>query len=113
MVAGDNLLGFDLAPIARAFRASGRPTLCLRRVVRDGGPSAYNEVRLAAIALYLFPARVAVEVERYLAEGGNPDAPGHFIAWLVDRTACQGVVFDGAWRDVGSLEGLERARAEW
>ena len=133
VAAGDNLLGFDLRPLQRRFLAQRRPTLVLRQVERAGGPSPYNEVTLgeerrvlrfrekptdpqtdlAAIALYFFTHEVAELLGRYLAEGGNPDAPGHFIAWLVERVEVGAVRFEGDWFDIGSLAGLERTRAAW
>ncbi len=133
VVAGDNLLRFDLRPLHAAFAASRRPTIVVRRVAHAGGPSPYNEVTLApdgrvlgfrekpadphtdlvAIALYFFPPEIEGLVRRYLAEGGNPDAPGHFIAWLVRETDVRAVREDGEWWDIGSLESLEAARARF
>jgi glucose-1-phosphate thymidylyltransferase len=129
VAAGDNLLAFGLSGLAAAYRAHRHPLLAVRTVVRDG-PSAYNEVTLgeggrvtafrekpadpvsplAAIALYFFPAHVSDLLLRYLAEGGNADAPGHFIAWLVGETEVRAEAIPGAWFDIGSLEGLARAR---
>ena len=130
VVAGDNLIEFDLLPAHEAFRATGDPLLLVRRVARDGAASAYNEVSLApdgtvrrfrekppdprsdlaAICLYFFPASVADDLERYLAEGGNRDAPGHFLAWLVGTRTVRARPLDGPWLDVGSPETLARAR---
>jgi glucose-1-phosphate thymidylyltransferase len=131
VAAGDNLLGFDLRPLQRRFLAQRRPTLVLRQVEHGGGPSPYNEVSLgedgrvrrfrekpadprtdlAAIALYFFTPEVAELLGHYLAEGGNPDAPGHFIAWLVERVEEGAARSGGDWFDIGSLEGLEHARS--
>jgi NDP-sugar pyrophosphorylase family protein len=66
---------------------------------------------LAAIALYLFTPEVAALLGRYLSEGGNRDAPGHFVAWLVDQVEVGAVRFEGEWFDIGSIGGLEEARA--
>jgi glucose-1-phosphate thymidylyltransferase len=103
--------------------------LVVRSNERDG-PSAYNEVvvgadgrvtafrekplapvsPLAAIALYFFPADVAGRIDEYLEAGGNRDAPGHFIAWLVGKTNVRAEPIPGVWFDIGSLEGLAIAR---
>ena len=132
VVAGDNLLGFDLAPLFARFARERKPLLVVRRVAR-AGPSPYNEVRLgpgdrvvgfrekpadpqtewAAIALYFFPPEVEGLLARYLAEGGNPDAPGHFVAWLVRETEVVAARCEGEWFDIGSLEALEAARARF
>jgi len=133
VAAGDNLLGFPLRQLQEVFaRDETQPLLGVRRVKR-GAASAYNEVVMddrgrverfrekppdarsewAAIALYFFPPAVAAELETYLAEGGNPDAPGHFIAWLVDRVPTRATLLPGEWFDIGSLEGLEHARKRY
>jgi glucose-1-phosphate thymidylyltransferase len=132
VAAGDNLLGFGLREIQRAFLLHGESTLTVRDVeVRDA--SRYNEVvlepdgrvrsfrekppdpvsTLAAIALYFFPASVAELLPSYLEQGGNPDAPGHFVAWLVERAPVRATRLPGEWYDIGSLDGLERARLHY
>ncbi|MCZ6465126.1 MAG: nucleotidyltransferase family protein [Proteobacteria bacterium] len=131
-VAGDNLLDFSLAPAHDAFAARRMPLLLVRRQPPGPDASRYNEVTLdgegrvvrfrekptdpqtglAAIAFYFFPATVAGAVDRYLAGGGNPDAPGHFIAWLVDEmpVCAWRIEGDSDWFDVGSIETLQQAR---
>ena len=132
VVAGDNLIDFDLRPALAAYRAGPSPLLLVRRVERDG-PSRYNEVTLgeggrvlrfrekpadpetdlAAIALYFFPPAVCPALGRYLAGGGQPDAPGHFIAWLVEQQPVRALLIAGGWFDVGSRADLERTRARF
>jgi len=132
VAAGDNLVLFDLAPLAQAFAARRAPQLAVRRAPRDARRSLYGEVQLdaasrvvrfrekppdpesdlAAIALYFLPAATWPLLERYLAEGGNRDAPGHFIAWLVSQTAVYAEPVGSPWYDIGDLDSLARARAE-
>lgn len=138
VAAGDNLVEFDIETVARDFAANPAPRLTVRRVERNG-PSRYNEVCFgpdddargegrvvrfrekpadptsswAAIALYFFPPQVADWVETYLANGGNPDAPGHFIAWLVENTPTYASRLDGEWLDIGTPETLAAARARF
>lgn len=130
VVAGDNLLDFDLRPLRDRFRQVRAPLLVLRNVDHGGGPTPYNEVTVAddgrvlrfrekpddpatglsAIGLYFFTPEVAGLLDRYLAEGGVRDAPGHFIAWLVGKTSVVGATFEGRWHDIGSPDTLRRAR---
>jgi glucose-1-phosphate thymidylyltransferase len=132
VAAGDNLVLFDLGPLAARFAVRRAPQLAIRRAPNDGHRSLYNEVLLdgasrvlrfrekpvdpqsdlAAIALYFLPAATWPLLDRYLAEGGNRDAPGHFIAWLVRETAVYAEPIAGSWHDIGDLESLARARAE-
>ena len=132
VAAGDNLLGGDLRPLQAAFLATRRPTLVVREEEPRRGPSPYNEVTLqgdrvvgfvekparqtrplSAIALYFYPPEIEGFLRRYLAEGGNPDAPGYFVEWLVGRTDVRAVRYAGDWFDIGSLETLEAARARF
>ena len=133
VVGGDNLLGFDLAPLHAAFVAHRRPQLAVRRIELPDGPSPYNEVTLddqrrvtgfrekpadprsdlVAICLYFYPPQVEGLLRRYLDEGGNPDAPGHFVAWLVQQTEVRAARFDGEWWDIGSYAALAAARLQF
>ncbi|HXX48932.1 MAG TPA: nucleotidyltransferase family protein [Myxococcota bacterium] len=133
VAAGDNLVLFDLEPLARVFARRRAPQLAVRRAAHGVSRALYNEVELdsasgrverfrekppaarselAAIALYFLPASTWPLLERYLAEGGNRDAPGHFIAWLVRETPVYAEPIDGPWFDIGDLESLAQARAE-
>lgn len=136
VAAGDNLLRTDLHAVHARFVEHRDPLLIVREVERtDGrdGPSPYNEVTLdedgrvqrfrekprehrtglAAIAVYVFPPSTAGALGAYLEAGGNPDAPGHFIAWLVEQVTVRATRLDGAWFDIGSFETLEDARRRW
>jgi glucose-1-phosphate thymidylyltransferase len=130
VVAGDNLLDFELSPYYRAFQDEGSPLLITRRVELDGGPSPYNEVELdekgcvrvfqekppnpssplSAMAVYFLTAESSSLLQDYLGAGGNPDAPGHFIAWLVSQRRVVARPLSGRWFDIGSLESLQEAR---
>lgn len=130
VVAGDNLIDFDLRPATRAFRDLNRPLLLLRCVHSADVEGRYNEVVLddegrvvrvrekppdpqtgiTAIAAYFFTPDVVDLLETYLEESDERDAPGHFISWLVERTPVEGFFFEGEWFDTGNLEALRAAR---
>ena len=137
VMAGDNLLDFDLAPAHAAFLEHGQTTLLVRhRHDEPAGNARYNEVQvdpdgnvtrfrekperpegpLAAIAVYFFPPNIQTLLGVYLAGGGERDAPGHFIAWLVKETPVRAVALEGLedhWHDIGDPESLARANTRF
>lgn len=66
---------------------------------------------LAGVALYFYPARVLPLVQRYLAEGNNPDQPGRLVQWLYTRVPVYAWPVPGEWYDIGSHETLREADA--
>ena len=133
VLAGDNLIGFDLRPLQGTFRRERSPMLVLRKVDAAEGSGRYNEVVLherervirfrekpadarsgvSAIGLYFFTPEVVPLLTRYLSSGGDADAPGHFISWLVGQIPVRGAFLDGPWFDVGSPDGLAEARGRY
>ena len=133
VMAGDNLLRFDLEDPLRMFQERPeQPLLCVRRVPEPVPAGKYSEVVVdwdagevrrfrekpkdpdspySAIGVYFLPPELPELVQRYLAGGGEVDSPGHFLAWLSTERVCRAWrVPDQSWFDVGSLEGLARAR---
>ncbi|MEE8467910.1 MAG: sugar phosphate nucleotidyltransferase [Planctomycetota bacterium] len=129
VVAGDNLIDFDLQPHATRFAELGRPLCLVREIEGIVPPRRFSEVtldgtrvltcrekpaevrsNLSAICLYFLPASVRPRLAEYLASQSEHDAPGHFIAWLHDREPLAASRIDGGWHDIGDLETLERAR---
>jgi glucose-1-phosphate thymidylyltransferase len=131
VLAGDNLIDFDLAPYAE--RLGEHPIVFARTIDGIVPPSRYSEIEvdgagrvtsfrekpaeprsnLSAPALYLFPADVTDDLRTYLDAGNDPDAPGHFLAWLHGRRVLEACPLPLGWYDIGDLETLERARAAY
>lgn len=134
VLAGDNLLRFDLAePLAAYRERPSAPLLLVRGVPEPIPPGKYSEVVVdpetqaissfrekpqdpespwSAIGVYFMPPDLPELLDHYLAADGEADAPGHFFVWLSKVRRCQAwQVPDGGWFDVGSLSGLETARA--
>jgi glucose-1-phosphate thymidylyltransferase len=65
---------------------------------------------LIGIALYYYPRTVLPEIDRYLAEGNNPDQPGRLIQWLYPQQAVHAWPVPGQWLDIGSHETLAEAQ---
>ena len=65
---------------------------------------------LASLGVYYFPRGIQQRVSEYLEiEKRNPDRIGDFIGWLSQRAEMYGVLFDGAWFDIGDLVSLREA----
>ena len=132
VLAGDTLPGF---PLERLLTASARrPEADLLVILEEeGDPDRLGErgvvqldcsgrVRLfqekpgspvsalTALPIYLFRPDALARVKDFLREGGDPDAPGTLVAWLVDRVRVEGWRSPGERVDVGTPEGLEAAR---
>jgi glucose-1-phosphate thymidylyltransferase len=129
VLACDNLFSFDLSKIVDRFRASGCGQLIVRQVPSPVPPGRYSEVMLdgekvrrfrekpqnpesdlSAIAVYVLPPQLPELVQEYLQAGENPDAPGHFLAWLSARMPLEATRLTGDWLDIGSVEDLEKAQ---
>ena len=129
IVAADNLLEFSLRPMADAFRAHGQGQLAVwhnpdladqqrRGVVEvdgEGRVTRFTEKprrpagHLAVAPLYLLPAALLDEPARYLAAGGNPDAPGYLMAHLAKYYRLRTFHLPGPVIDVGNPESYARA----
>lgn len=122
VVAGDNLISFDLSDFLDFFEIESEPTLVAydvgsREQARSYGVVDIEDDRvtdfqekpdeppstLVSIACYAFPAD-AIRFEKYLNQGNNPDEPGWFVQWLVDRRYVYGYTFNGVWFDIGTPE---------
>jgi glucose-1-phosphate thymidylyltransferase len=123
VVAGDNVISFEMSEFVDAFEATGNPTIAAYDVGSTELASAYGTVSvdendvvtemeekpadpdttLVSIACYVFPAD-AVRFAEYLADDNNPDEPGWFIQWLVANDTVSAFEFDEAWFDIGTPE---------
>jgi glucose-1-phosphate thymidylyltransferase len=123
VVAGDNLISFDIAEFLDFFEAKETPSIAAYDVGSKDRASSYGLVdldgdrvvdfqekpddpksTLVSIACYAFPAATLPLFETYLDAGENPDEPGWFIQWMQARQAVHAFTFDGAWFDIGTPE---------
>ena len=122
VVAGDNLVDFDLSEFVDFFERKASPALAAYDVGSRQKAKSYGLVELdgdrvvdfqekpddpkstlVSIACYAFP-REQLRFAEYLDGGNNPDEPGWYLQWLQARTAVHAFVFDGAWFDIGTPE---------
>lgn len=130
VLAGDNLFEDDLAGFT-AYAASKRRAVTvgvydvkdrqlaskygLIKTDSSGKIVAFLEkpkdppTTLASMGIYFFPKETLAHVDRYLQSGGNPDAPGFYIAWLMKQIDVYSYPFKGTWFDVGDLNSYYKA----
>ena len=89
-----------------ATDARNRITLC---VEKPASPSSDT----IALCVYYFPSSMHARFQQFLDAGGNPDAPGFFLGWLVKQEAVYAFMTAGEWFDIGSVESYERACRCW
>ncbi|WP_394741330.1 sugar phosphate nucleotidyltransferase [Natronococcus roseus] len=123
VVAGDNLLSFDLSEFVDDFFEREAPTLAAYDVGSREKAKSYGLVdlegdrvvdfqekpddpksTLVSIACYAFPRDALTLFDTYLEGDNNPDEPGWFVQWLQDREPTYAYTFEGAWFDIGTPE---------
>jgi len=68
---------------------------------------------LVALCVYDFPASCLGRIDEFVRSGGNVDAPGYFIEWLVKHDRVSGFITQGEWVDIGSQEAYHAAVTAW
>jgi glucose-1-phosphate thymidylyltransferase len=124
VIAGDNFFTFRLADFCAYYAERGADCAIVKEVsdrealkgkgvaVTDASgrivefeekPQAPRS-DLAVYAAYIYRRDTLPLIGRYLDEGNNPDAPGHFAAWLCRRKPLMAYAIDGDCYDVGTPE---------
>jgi len=123
VIAGDNLISFDVGEFLDFFESRGDPAIAAYDVGSYERAKSYGLVTLdgdrvvefqekpenpnstlVSIACYAFPAETVPLLSAYLEAGENPDEPGWFIQWLQARESVRAFTFEGAWFDIGTPE---------
>lgn len=133
VMAADNILTFELDELVSAqdHPASARVGIWYNEDLEDqrrrGVVSLGEGDRLtafsekpskaeshwAAAPLYYLPANLLPVIDDYLAAGGNPDAPGYLMEYLVAHHAVYGWRMPARMLDVGNPESLALTRARF
>jgi NDP-sugar pyrophosphorylase family protein len=84
----------------------GRVTRCIEK---PAVPPSLTVV----LCVYYFPAPLRARIQDFIREGGNGDAPGYLIEWLVSREPVHGFMTGGEWFDIGTQETYQLAVQRW
>jgi glucose-1-phosphate thymidylyltransferase len=123
VIAGDNLISFDISAFVDFFEEKGTPTLAAYDVGSLDRAKSYGVVdldgdevvdlqekpedpksTLVSIACYAFTRDTVPMLQTYLDAGENPDEPGWFVQWLQHREPVHAFTFEDAWFDIGTPE---------
>ncbi len=130
VLAGDNLFDFSLVNFVDFFHSSGTDCVtayaesrvdALRRtgvaeIDALGRVLSFEEKPInprfndAVPPFYIYRKETVGLLDRYLLEGNDPDAPGRFIAWLVNKYPVSAFRFSGRRYDIGTLESYKEAQ---
>ncbi len=127
VIAGDNLISFDIAEFIDYFEQYDDPTLAAYDVGSQKRPaptaSSNSTARKSQTSRRSLTTRTApssrlplrVPAERSASTSTSrrehPDEPGWFIQWLVDDGPVRAFTFDDAWYDIGTPESYLEAVA--
>ena len=123
MLAGDNVIDFELGAFLDRFDKWHAPTIAVHDVGSRERAASYGvgeldddrvvgfrekpddpEGTLVSTGCYVFPRETLSLFTEYLEAGNNPDEPGWFVSWLHSRVPTYAFAFEEEWFDVGTLE---------
>ena len=130
VLAADNILLFSLQNLVDTFNSNPVSHIAVRRNPDYDDRKRRGNVRLdednrvmqfiekpdrpisewSASPVYIYPASIVSRFKEYIANGGNPDAPGHFLEWLHTCETVYAYDIDGGVLDIGNHESLAEAR---
>lgn len=129
IMACDNIFEWDLGEFVRFYNKKHSNVLCAlyeekKEVLSSSGVVAFDQddnvidfaekpsrpqSHYLVPPIYILTRRTLPRIKEYLSGGYNPDAPGHFIAWLCRIEDMYAFRPPGKRWDIGSREGYEKA----
>lgn len=104
VLAGDNWFNFRLKNLVDFYKSNNRANIVFGEdkfdldTLRSGGVAVLDKdgkvlemqekpfipnSTFAVGPFYIYNEKAVASIDKYLTSGGNPDAPGHYPAWLV------------------------------
>ena len=124
VMASDNIFDFSLNDFADMYREKKSDMICAHTIENKNDLHSMGVVELdengkvlsfeekpenpksdlGVPPFYLYKKETLPLIDTYLKEGNNPDAPGHFIPWLINKNDVYAYVFDAVRIDIGTPE---------
>lgn len=80
------------------------------RVVSFEEKPAEPKSHYGAPPFYIYRKETLALIDQYLKEGNNPDAPGHFVPWLITKAPVYAYTFDVMTIDIGTPDSYYEAQ---
>ena len=123
VIAGDNYFSFDLGILISAYLKTRKPTIAVHNIKSLDEAKRFGVVELegnrvknfeekpenpksmfVSTGIYVLPKETLFRFAEYISDGNNPDAPGYFLQWLINKETIHSVVYADEWYDIGALE---------
>lgn len=122
VMASDNIFDFSLVDYVKMYREKNSDMICANKaddkedlhamgvaeIDDDGKVLSFEEKPenpksdWGVSPFYLYKKQTAKLIKQYLDDGNNPDAPGNFIPWLLERNPVYAFTPDGMRIDIGT-----------
>lgn len=130
VLASDNIFRFSLKDMVKMYYDTGCDLISAHYIEDKKTRQAMGIVELApdnkvigfvekpqepkshyaAPPFYFYRKETLPLIDKYLKEGNNPDAPGHFIPWLIHQTDVYAYTFEDMIIDIGTPESYQAAQ---
>lgn len=131
VLAGDNLFDFELTDFVDFYQTTKADCITthqlddIEEIKRTGVVEVddnkivtsfeekpeHPKSNLAVPPFYIYQKETLPLIDQYIDEGNNPDAPGHFVPWLIKHKNVYAYEFSGQRHDIGTLESYEKVQA--
>ncbi|MEM0200960.1 MAG: nucleotidyltransferase family protein [Candidatus Micrarchaeaceae archaeon] len=127
VIAGDNYYDFSLNDVVKKFYSKNAPVICLYNIKSEDDAKRFGVVKinddlitnfvekpsapestLISTGIYIFSKKELSLIDRYLSDNNNPDSPGYLVQWLIKNTQIYGVVCEGNWVDIGTIDSYKK-----
>lgn len=130
VLASDNIFDFELTDMMDLYREKNTDVISAHYIpdietLRSMGVVELNDEskvidfvekpaepksHYGAPPFYIYRKGTLALINQYLEEGNNPDAPGHFIPWLITKTDVYAYTFDVMTIDIGTPKSYYEAQ---
>lgn len=133
VIAGDNLFSYKLMDFYKFYLKENKDCILVQqnnnmeelkrmgvallddndRVIKFEEKSSHPISNIAVYASYIYVKDTLPLISLYLKEKNNPDAPGHFPAWLCNKKSIYAYKFKGKCYDIGTHESYAEVQKKY